>query len=146
MHTCMLIFFLLHDVYMSHFQLVEGVYQLKLRVSSLNSQDWGEAYVNVTVHPADRVNSPPVPVILPSNDVTVCFSLFLLSLPFFIQHSDFTWILHVKPSSTNWLWIVIWQPISFREPCYKLHTLTKKLPCGINVLPFLSPPSIFCPN
>ena len=70
----MFIFFILHDV--SYFQLVEGVYQLKLRVSSLNSQDWGEAYVNVTVHPADRVNSPPVPVILPSNDVTVFSFLY----------------------------------------------------------------------
>lgn len=65
----------------SHFQLVEGVYQLKLRVRSLNSRDWGEAYVNVTVHPANRVNSPPVPVILPSNDVMVCL---LLSLSLFL--------------------------------------------------------------
>ena len=86
----------------------------------------------------------------------ICFSCLSLSLSlpfFFYSHSHCTWILHVKPSSTNWLWIVsgvVWQPISHlrlrRNLLQIAYTGLKTLPCGISVLPFLSPspPPLLC--
>lgn len=54
------------------YELVEGTYQLKLTVTDLLSEHSpGEAFINVTVLPAARVNSPPVPVIKPSDTINV---------------------------------------------------------------------------
>ncbi len=52
-------------------QLVPGVYTLRLKVTNWMGSDWGEGFINITVHEASHVNSPPVPVILPSSDEMV---------------------------------------------------------------------------
>ncbi|XP_065898238.1 dyslexia-associated protein KIAA0319-like protein [Dysidea avara] len=48
--------------------LVEGVYGLKVSVTGSDGS-YGDTFVNVTVHPAPRVNKPPHAIITPSNHV-----------------------------------------------------------------------------
>lgn len=50
-----------------------GVYLLKLKVQSWVGSEWGEDFINITVHEASHVNSPPVPVILPSSNAQVYY-------------------------------------------------------------------------
>lgn len=57
-------------------QLVPGMYVLKLKAQSLVDNAWGERLFNITVHEATHVNSPPVPIILPSiNSLVLCVCL-----------------------------------------------------------------------
>lgn len=55
-----------------YLQLVEGVYVLQLTVTDWLEEKLGEATVNVTVHPPPRVNTPPIPVIKPTQHMSVC--------------------------------------------------------------------------
>lgn len=48
-------------------QLTEGNYRFKVTVTSSVTNSIGEAYANVTVLPANRMNKAPVVVITPSS-------------------------------------------------------------------------------
>ena len=44
---------------------------MRLKVTNWMGSDWGEGFIDITVHEASHVNSPPVPIILPSADEVV---------------------------------------------------------------------------
>eukprot|EP00090_Calanus_glacialis_P008081 TRINITY_DN16425_c0_g1_i1.p1 TRINITY_DN16425_c0_g1~~TRINITY_DN16425_c0_g1_i1.p1 ORF type:complete len:942 (-),score=151.95 TRINITY_DN16425_c0_g1_i1:315-3140(-) len=46
--------------------LVEGVYQFKVTVTSSNPAGFGQTFANVTVEPAKRINTPPKAIIVPT--------------------------------------------------------------------------------
>lgn len=50
-------------------QLTEGSYKFKVTVTGTATNSYGEAYANVTVLPANRMNKAPIVIITPPSQI-----------------------------------------------------------------------------
>ncbi|KFB46235.1 AGAP008639-PA-like protein [Anopheles sinensis] len=96
--------------------LAEGLYQFKVTVSGQNGS-YGEAFMNITVLPEQKINKPPLAVITPANQP--------VRLP---NHEA---ILDGSASSDDvkivrWLWELEEGPLAYRSELPEVNTLQLK--------------------
>jgi len=96
--------------------LVEGVYQFKVKVTSSNPPGFGQAYANVTVEAVKRINTPPIAIVVPPTQT--------VNLPTNKAIVDGSGSTDDSGSIKTYYWEILSGPVGYQPELEQLPTLT----------------------